>query len=242
MSNHLLSFARADRIRVCTVTMWISVSVRWWTPARCCKSATPAWSACWRGWPTCGSSPSTSWTPSCTRIVCSPPPTWCWTNSSPSTRSPSVPSLHGERQQICALLNYLQQRANKSDLLGVLSRLSTLLHKDEIETCCASLSSHSESAYKETKSLEGRMFRLTVFVSPCSLQGRFLIWTLTPYCPALVLRVNFYNVRNASLAQMDVSGRCAEHFFINPHSSTGRTGTLVSIWMCNMHGNLSEIQ
>lgn len=153
-----------------------------------------------------------------------------------------MPSLHGERQQICALLNYLQQRANKSDLLGVLSRLSTLLHKDEIETRCASLSSHSRSAYKETKSLKGRMFRLTVFDSPCSLRGRFLILTLTLYCPALVPRGNFYNVRNTSLDQMDVCSGCEEHFFRNPHSSRGRMGTLASIRMCNMYGNLSEIQ
>lgn len=87
---------------------WTSASVRWWTPARCCKSVTPVSSASWRDWPTFGSSPSTSSTPSCTLIVCSPPPMWCLTNSSPSTKSPSVPSLLGESHYIWTDLNVVE--------------------------------------------------------------------------------------------------------------------------------------
>lgn len=84
----------------CTATMSTSASARWWTPARCCRSVMPAWSACWRGWPTCASFPSTSWTPSSTRTVSSPAPMSCLTSLSPSTKSPSVPYLHGEGSSV----------------------------------------------------------------------------------------------------------------------------------------------
>ena len=77
LRSFVFLFSWAGQIPVCTATTSTSASVRWWTPARCCRSAMPASSACWRDWPTSGSSPSTSSTPSCTPTACSPLPMLC---------------------------------------------------------------------------------------------------------------------------------------------------------------------
>lgn len=84
-----------DLMPVFTAMMWTSASVRWWTHAKCCRSAMPVWSGYWSGWLTCASCLLTFSTPFCTHTASLPLQMLYSTSSLPSTRGPSVPSQLG---------------------------------------------------------------------------------------------------------------------------------------------------